>query len=362
MSILYKKESPSQRRSLPAGMYDRKRLAAELVPAGNGWIDVVKEFPWTLTPSRSEAIKQTPFILLNEYYMVQSALNQQLLPYGLDLGPNVQGSAADLVTLAGSTFDADIDRLYGGIFDLLNPSDFKYQFPLFTPEHYSTSNSWEKKDILDTILNFQKAGLGVAAGVARFGSGFLGRQAAIGAGAADALNSMQAIPDIVKQMTLLKLQSQNPAVGLFDAPQLWQGSSPREYGFSFFLYNTEPQNSSDRDVQNLILRNWELCYLLTYQNSFNKRNFFTGLPPVFYEVIIPGVHYCKASVMKNINISNVGNVRNLILPIDGGPAIPVNVPDAYRIEITLQDVLMPSKNLLEGVIDKSYRQEILQRQ
>jgi hypothetical protein len=59
--------------------------------------------------------------------------------------------------------------------------------------------------------------------------------------------------------------------------------------------------------------------------------------------------------MKNINILNVGNVRVMNLDIDGGPKAPVNVPDAYRIEITMQDVLMPSKNLLESIIDARYQ-------
>ena len=58
--------------------------------------------------------------------------------------------------------------------------------------------------------------------------------------------------------------------------------------------------------------------------------------------------------MKNITISNVGNVRRMSLPVDGGPIIDVNIPDAYKIDITMQDMLMPSKNLFDAVtsVDK----------
>lgn len=376
MATLYTKQQPPTKSFRPlGGGVDPKRLAPELLPTGNGVINVIKDFPWTLTPKQSNAINETPFILLNEYYVVQSALNQQLLPYGINtVTPQgnrtpQQESIASLIGIADQMFNADTKKLYEGLFDLIAPSDFIYRFPFFTQEHYSANNSWEKKDILDTVINFQKQGFGLLGGffgglgntpLSRRGKtrafAAVGRQ--LGKGGEELFNTMQALPDILKQIKLLQLQKQNPAVGLYDAPHVWQGSSPREYGFSFTLYNFEPLNNSTLNVEKLILKNWELCYILTYQNSMNKRNFYTGTPPVFYEVYIPGIHYCKASVMKNITISNIGNMRSLKLPIDDGPPIPVNIPDAYKIDINMQDILMPSKNLLEGIVDGDYQQSL----
>jgi hypothetical protein len=372
MAILYTKQPANRSFAALGGITDPKRLARDLVPTGNGWADVVNDFPWTLTPERSASRRETPFIQLKEYYMQQNALNQQLLPYGIDTSSiTSSGGVADLMAITRQTINSDTEFLYEGLFDLIAPTGFYFRFPLFTQEQYSTNNSWERKDILDTVINFQKMGLGYFGGALGMANR-MGRMMPAGMkymksfqnltkGGEAIMNAAQAVPDIIKQVTMLKLQKQNPAAGLFDPPQLWQGSSPREYGFSFLLFNTESKNNSVQDVTNLILRNWELCYMLTYQNSFNKRNFFTGLVPVYYEVTIPGVHYCKASVMKNINITNVGNIRVVKLPIDDGPLTDVNVPDAYKIDIVMQDVLMPSKNLHESVINARYQQSITEK-
>jgi len=286
-------------------------------------------------------------------------LNQQLKPYGL----NITGSGlAGLANLANEGINADTERLYEGLYDLIAPSGFKYAFPLFSPEQFSLNNSWEKKDILDTVIDFQKRGFGLLSKFAgRAGSYFTGSGLAGAAGRGvtggiqEGSNIMQALPDIIKQVKMLQMQTQNPAVGLFDPPQIWQGSTPRQYSFSFYLYNIQPTNNTLSDVNKLIKRNWELCYILTYQNSLNKANFFKGYVPVFYEVFIPGVHYCKASYMSNIQISNVGNVRRLKLDIDDGVPTDVNIPDAYKIDITMQDLLMPSKNLYDSVTSYTKR-------
>jgi hypothetical protein len=87
----------------------------------------------------------------------------------------------------------------------------------------------------------------------------------------------------------------------------------------------------------------------------NKRNFYTAIPPVFYEVEIPGVHYCKASYMSNLKIENIGNIRKLKLAINGTNNIDVNVPDAYLVSVTMTDLLTPSKNLLAATVSSSAR-------
>jgi hypothetical protein len=357
MAILYTKQELS--RSIPkyakANLQDTSRIGRELKPTGNGWLNVIKDFPWTLTPKTSQARNETPFITLTEYYMIDSALNQQLLPYGSS--GSVGSGLGGLAELADTTFDFEnLNRLYEGLYDLIAPSGFKYYLPMFSPEHFTLNNSWERKDILDTVIDFQKRGFGVMSKIfGGIGGRVRGQGLAakalrgVSRGAQEGANVMQALPDIIKQVSLLQLQSNNPAVGLFDTPHLWQGSTPRTYNISFYLYNVESTTDTTNNVNNVIQKNWEFCYILAYQNALNKRNFFTGYVPVFYEVFIPGVHYCKASYMKNITISNVGNTRKMRLFIDDGGQTDVNIPDAYKIDITMQDLLMPSKNLYSTV-------------
>ena len=143
-----------------------------------------------------------------------------------------------------------------------------------------------------------------------------------------------------------------------DMPSIWESTAPREYTFQFPLYNNLNYSDSKKSKQ-IIQKNWELCYLLTYQNLVNKKNFYNGIPPVFYEVLIPGIHYCKASYISNINITNMGNIRMLSLPVeDGDNDMDVIIPDAYVVSITLTDLFMPSKNLLSASINETVRSSI----
>jgi hypothetical protein len=171
---------------------------------------------------------------------------------------------------------------------------------------------------------------------------------------------LQNLPRNLKKIERFNIEAGNPAVGLMDPPHVWKGASNRTYTFQFPLYNINSTGIGNTDPTNTILKNWELCYLLTYQNLVNKRNFYTGIPPVFYEVNIPGIHYCKASYISDLNISNVGNIRLMSLPLNGSTKCDVNIPDAYLIEITLTDLLQPSKNLLQAVTNTTTRSSIQQ--
>ena len=59
-------------------------------------------------------------------------------------------------------------------------------------------------------------------------------------------------------------------------------SDGESYKVQFTLSNTGKFN----DVQ----RNWELCFILTYQNRPNRRSVSLLDPPVIYNTTIPGVN------------------------------------------------------------------------
>lgn len=365
MNVLYTKVPAN--RSVPDYLTNKDNLAPDLQPIGNGTINVAHDFPWTLTPGNplnlsTQARKETPVIILQEFYQKQSALQQQLAPYDIPVGNqdgmvNVSGSIVDtLLSLASAPLKADTDKIYEGMFDAQddNYSGFTYIFPHFFQINSTINNNWEKKDLLDTIIDYQQKfsgplGTGVSRSIGALAMQF-GKKENLKAGSSIG-SFISDLPNMLRQVNLLKLGSSNPAVGLLDPPHIFQGSAPRENQISFYLYNTHSTSSNKQDVQQVILKNWELCYMLSYQNSVNKKNFFTGLVPVFYRVVIPGVHYSKASIITNLTISNVGNTRRLRLPIDGGPETDVNVPDAYKVDIGLRDVFMPSKNLYAAVND-----------
>jgi hypothetical protein len=369
MNILYKKVPAN--RSVPSYLENRDNLAQDLEPVGNGTINVAHNFPWTFTPGNpanqsTQARKETPVIILQEFYQKQSALQQQLKPYDAgdianpyNAGNIATGSVVDtLLAIASVPLKAETDKIYEGIFDATddNFSKFTYIFPHFSQVNFTINNTWEKKDLLDTIVEYQQKlsgplGAGVGRGITSLAQRGLKHEANKGSATSPIGSILADLPNMVRQANMLKLQNSNPTVGLLDPPHIFQSSAPRQIQISFYLYNTHSTSSNKEDVQQTIIKNWELCYMLSYQNSVNKKNFFTGLGPVFYRVVIPGVHFSKASVISNLTISNFGNVRRLRLPIDGGPETDVNVPDAYKVDISLTDVFMPSKNLYAAVND-----------
>jgi len=344
-----------------------KNLGRELQPYGRyvSGIDIVKEFPWTLTPTTSRARQTAPYIILKEFFQLENRLNQVFLPYNRTDFSTTINTVGDVLTgdfsniTAGSVADsiwtlltvADIQKntnaLYRGLFDHNNETGFKYVLPYFNKEYFKIDNQWQGVNILDKIIDLQ----------VKTSSFALKKLGLFGIGSTGLLQKVAQTPRILKDIEIFNLQNQNPTVGLMDPPKVWKSSTPRSYSFQFPLYNIELMNNTDS--KQLIAKNWEFCYLLTYQNLVNKRNFFTGIPPVFYEVEIPGVHYCKASYINNLSIQNLGNIRKLSLPLNGN-IIDVNVPDAYFISITLTDLLTPSKNLLASTVNSSAR-KIAQR-
>jgi tRNA A-37 threonylcarbamoyl transferase component Bud32 len=75
---------------------------------------------------------------------------------------------------------------------------------------------------------------------------------------------------------------------------------------------------------------------------------------VFYELIILGQHYSYASCVTQLTIYNRGNMR-LLADTDG---VPVNVPDVYEVDMTLTDMVMPSKNLFQTIKNQNVVSEL----
>jgi hypothetical protein len=141
-----------------------------------------------------------------------------------------------------------------------------------------------------------------------------------------------------------------PITSPTDKPKMWSSHQPRTFEIKFPLFNTI--NPDDW------LLNRDLCVLLINQNLYNKRDYVTALPPVFYEVLIPGQHYSYAACVTDITVYNRGNMRVLNTKGDKGK-LPATVPDAYEISISLTDLTMPSKNLFQQINNPKVYTEVV---
>lgn len=292
--------------------------AEQLYDASNLTFDIVNDYPWTLSRN-SNALRETPYVILREFVIDESVISNQISFYSAAFN-NVR---EDTDPATGS-----IDPLspYEGLY-VGSPNNNYYVFPYFSDINFQVETPvWQT---LDALEQGKKAATGTA--------GLLFGQTGA--------KFMETFLDVTGGLYTASLATQYPKVGIMDRPRLWERHEFRTIEIKFPLFNTLGPNDW--------IKNRQFCWTLVNQNLFRKRDFITGIPPVYYDVLIPGQHYSLAACVTNITIYNRGNMRNLT-DEDG---LPMMVPDVYEVNITLTDMTMPSRNLLQAI--KARTQEIV---
>jgi len=160
-----------------------------------------------------------------------------------------------------------------------------------------------------------------------------------------------------------------------------------EFNFMFPLINTGSVTFED------VIRNWELIFLLLYNNKPSRKNLSIIEPPVLYQVEIPGVKFLpfcyisrisvdfqgsrreldfNLSYIENLNLDESlpirspsgGFLSNLLNRFGNGPSVVrgfVNsltprkikaiIPDAYVVNITVKSLISESKNFMFSVLN-----------
>ena len=303
-------------------------LATTLRPVNdsNQEVNVVKNYPWTL----SRIDDEVPFVVLKEYKCVDSSIKKQLGFYFQlvkDIGSGASGGALDVIKsfipnkMANATiktYENSLD-VYSDIWPKDHPTGFKYKFPYFSKIGFElASEAWT------SIGSMGESVKQIAQGVA----GLFNSEEA--QKSADKFGKRL---DLMETASNTLLNAQYPSVGITDRPKMFNAHNERTININFTLYNT----INGQDWQ----KNRDLIYLLMSQNLFNKRDLTTGVPPVFYDVYIPGQYYSYASCITNIKVDHLGNQRLLY-----GSYI---VPDAYDVTISLTELVKPSKNQFEAI-------------
>lgn len=360
----------------------------ELSPDAIDLINIVKDFEWTHTPAAGR--REVPFIRLSEYRVnfnsllqniryllsfardakspsrptdqpsgVSSAVNkiaaffQSTMSKVINTAPLIEKLAVDAPSeLNQSPYLHPYYGLYGA-----SPTGFNYYFPYFEETWKSVGTNWG--DVTD--------GGGIFSPIIKdlFDTD----------GISKSLGSLQINPNILGTY--------------IERPKMYSygGGGEPETTFTVTLLNT----NSFEDV----IRNWHLCFLLSYQNLPNKTSKVFLEPPVIYEVEVPGVFYSPFAYIKSLKITNLGSTRTVEIPYlalrptstvtgnksfndttseqarwdnystDKAPRksnensvkvfnptesteirkVETIVPEAYKIDITVQSLVPESKNL-----------------
>tara|TARA_R110000787_G_scaffold100723_5_gene205816 strand:+ start:108 stop:1496 length:1389 start_codon:yes stop_codon:yes gene_type:complete len=283
----------------------RKNAAPYLEPIGSsGNINVIKDFSWTETPSKGRI--EVPRITLKENYVNFNALLQNIR-YLLSSAGDTKDAIVDLLSNIDKTTDLlnstgvdtakktlktltdpikklsefegveDVNqylRPYYGLYSMTR-TGFKYTMPYFTADQSHVSNSWGE--------------------MADAAKGFAG----------DVLESFGTSP--IKTTIQSFGQTFHTGAYIETSKSYAYDQNPTSKQFTFYLHNTT--NFDD------VVRNWHLVFMLIYQNLPNKTSKVLLEPPVIYEVEIPGVYYSPFSYITNLQIENVGAIREMELDI-----------------------------------------------
>ena len=243
-----------------------------------------------------------------------SALGSGLVPFFTGR------SVTDFLTQAtASTLGGDVLTPYEGLY-LTEDTKFAYRMPYFENIQNSVSNLFNNDD---QILSQKGYGLGK----------FIGGAASLAENLAYTLAGTMNITE--------------PGIYI-EKPQFYSfGASGDALTFKFPLINTGW--ATFEDVQ----RNWQLIYMLIYQNRANRRSRDLIDPPCLYEVSIPGVKYMPFAYINNLSVEFMGARRayKITVPKPGGFArINTIIPDAYMVSITLRGLVAETQNFLYSML------------
>lgn len=280
-------------------------------------LDVVEDYAWTLSPK--SARDTVPYAIFTEYQQTTAQLlasSAYYLKQGESIFDSVQ-NAIDSTNIINDPSTAKVVQVAGSIGGKVDnkkpyeyryyaePTGIRYKFPYFSEDKYSRGNQFAPTDAATNLMKMLP-------------------------GSTKATNFFSNLSTILDGLT-------PGAVGLMEV-QAWKSTDPETYSFSFDLLNTGAYSD--------IGRNRELCYLLLYQNSPSKRNFFITDPPVIYDMLIPDIVHLPACYISKINVKNKGNTQLI-----GG----LPIPEAYSVEFTVTSLFYPTRNILMGLNDEQSR-------
>ena len=205
---------------------------------------------------------------------------------------------------------------YEGLY-ITEDTKFLYNLPYFSDNQNSIFNSFSDQDEAFTQLNLTGAGELTRSM----------REVAMGASAA--------------------INFEAPGVYI-EKPKFFNFESYGEtVSFTFPLINTGWSTFND------VLKNWQLLYLLIYQNRPNRRSRDLIDPPVIYEVTIPGIRYSPFAYIENMSVDFKGSRRRMDIPVPyngGTTVINTIIPDAYIVTVRLRTLIGETQNFLYSMI------------
>lgn len=312
-------------------------------PGSKSVIDVISDFVWTASPLTKTKLK-IPYLYATELRQEQNSLITSALYYINSIGSSsITSDAVDQLTKilgngAGGTVSDLLSKFKGKVNSLITsggdssilttylksylglyltkPTGFRYAFPFFSGKPHDVSSSWQDSSQIKSLYadKFTQDGMNVVDT------------------AAATLNIMQPGTYIEK-------------------PRYYHYPTEGEsVSFSLPLINTV-QKGSKLPYQ----QNYELLWILAYQNKPYRTSFSRILPPKIYTVSVPGIKYFPYAYISNMTVDFLGTRRQLEVNTPVG-AVTTSIPEAYMLNITFTSLLADTGNLM---ISDGFRSKVI---
>jgi hypothetical protein len=287
------------------------------------YVNVSREFAWTLNDEREEV----PRIILKELTQTSSAL--------LSRGMYYLGQVSDIASLF--LRDDPLDS-YAGLYNT-DDTGFYYDIPQLNETYLATGNhSFGSGGSTAGFSAMADVASNMAGGGNTKGGNIIGKATGAVTGG---IKIAKGIGDAVGSAR----EFFGGGSGYYtEQPQFFQhGQGARSYPISFPLYNTGDYSD--------MIRNFQLVFMLVYQNLPNRSSKQLVKPPCIYEITVPGVSYTPFAYMSSVKVDFVGQRREMTINIpfdeaDNLKPIRVTIPDAYNITMNVQELVAHTKNFM----------------
>jgi hypothetical protein len=262
-------------------------------------LDVLNKFRW----KNSGSVAEVPSLFLTEYSLDYGSYSANIAR----LLEGVSQAAAGSLDPYQVLYQADLTGFHYNLPYLVKPG---------TTLRGSISNSW--KDSTQDIGNMAQDAFKAVGG---------GEAYKLLAGAAETVAGFIA-----------------PGYGA-EPVQAFNNTNPNEITISFPLYNTTSISE--------MMDNYSFVSLLQFQNLKTRTSFLSYIPPKIYTVdgLADGGVYMPAAYISNLSIDSIGTTRSLKelggVSSNAGATL---IPEAYRVTITLKELIPQSSNIMYGVM------------
>lgn len=280
------------------------RLMLSDMPKPNGGVyNIAIDYPWTFTPPDLRDKLEIPTIIMTEFEQDANALYSQLTFWKEQAMSSFRNPTGPRIRFLTNTSANPYDAMYHA-----KPTGLTYIFPFFDPYHTRVNPKWGE------------------------GGGLLNNETF--------KNILRGLGDVV---SLAGSAGENSAPGLFlNKPKQWTGAEPAIYTLQFTLFNTIP-DQKDYTANDAFLKRLRMSV------SHSQVNLMLALPPALFTVNIPGVRYSPAATIIGLNIENIGQINQLT-----NNNKSINVPDAYRVQMTISELIVESRQIIQAVMNNEY--------